>query len=63
MAHTRCTQIPTKHLDLTRQKLELTRLPREGSAPVPGAWQPKPLIESLIDYWYIYIHFPLGLIS
>ncbi|GAB1314381.1 Putative epoxide hydrolase [Madurella fahalii] len=46
--------IPTKHLDLTRQKLELTRLPHEGSVPestAAGTWHPKPVIEPLIDYW------------
>ncbi|KAK4159375.1 putative epoxide hydrolase [Cladorrhinum sp. PSN259] len=34
--------IPSKHLELTRQKLELTRLPHEGA---------EPQIEPLIDYW------------
>ncbi|KAK4142270.1 uncharacterized protein C8A04DRAFT_38375 [Dichotomopilus funicola] len=44
--------IPTKHLDLTRQKLELTRLPHEPSHLGSGAWAPKPIIEPLIDHWY-----------
>ncbi|KAL2133642.1 hypothetical protein VTI74DRAFT_1998 [Chaetomium olivicolor] len=44
--------IPTKHLELTRQKLELTGLPHEPSHPSADTWAPKPLIESLIDYWY-----------
>ncbi|KAH6626423.1 hypothetical protein B0J18DRAFT_477182 [Chaetomium sp. MPI-SDFR-AT-0129] len=43
--------IPTKHLDLTRQKLELTRLPHEPSHLGAGAWAPKPIIEPLIDHW------------
>ncbi|KAK3997596.1 epoxide hydrolase [Cladorrhinum sp. PSN332] len=34
--------IPSKHLDLTRQKLELARLPHQGA---------EPQIEPLIDYW------------
>ncbi|KAK4189656.1 Alpha/Beta hydrolase protein [Podospora australis] len=44
--------IPTRHLSLARQKLELTRLPREGSLPRSTHWwEPKPLVEPLIDYW------------
>lgn len=44
--------IPTRHLSLARQKLELTRLPREGSLPRSAHWwEPKPLVEPLIDYW------------
>ncbi|EHK41892.1 hypothetical protein TRIATDRAFT_130130 [Trichoderma atroviride IMI 206040] len=42
----------SKYLELTRQKLELARLPRE----VPDAnskawWNPKPALEPLIDFW------------
>ncbi|KAL7823809.1 Alpha/Beta hydrolase protein [Trichoderma gracile] len=42
----------TKYMELTRQKLELARLPRE----IPDAnsrtwWNPKPSLEPLIDYW------------
>ncbi|KAL7937258.1 Alpha/Beta hydrolase protein [Trichoderma chlorosporum] len=42
----------SKYLELTRQKLELARLPRE----VPDAnskawWDPKPALEPLIDFW------------
>ncbi|EAQ86486.1 hypothetical protein CHGG_07739 [Chaetomium globosum CBS 148.51] len=45
--------VPSKHLDLTRQKLELTRLPHEPSHPSDSnTWAPKPIIEPLIDYWY-----------
>ncbi|KAK3944974.1 Alpha/Beta hydrolase protein [Diplogelasinospora grovesii] len=48
--------VPTKHLDLTRQKLELTRLPHEGAANSLGLkstdwWEPKPLVEPLVDFW------------
>ncbi|KAH6850758.1 hypothetical protein B0I37DRAFT_429020 [Chaetomium sp. MPI-CAGE-AT-0009] len=44
--------IPSKHLDLTRQKLELTRLPHEPShASDSNIWAPKRIIEPLIDYW------------
>lgn len=48
--------IPTKHLDLTKQKLELTRLPHEGSSSGSGNkskdwWEPKPIVEPLIDFW------------
>ncbi|KAK0635199.1 Alpha/Beta hydrolase protein [Bombardia bombarda] len=44
--------VPTKFLDITRQKLELTRLPHEGSAPKSNDWwEPKPLVEPLIDFW------------
>ncbi|RFU77159.1 epoxide hydrolase [Trichoderma arundinaceum] len=42
----------SKYMELTRQKLELARLPRE----VPDAnskawWNPKPTLEPLIDFW------------
>ncbi|KAK0751971.1 Alpha/Beta hydrolase protein [Schizothecium vesticola] len=45
--------IPTKHLELTRRKLELTRLPHETSpsSSPSGWWEPKPQIESLVDFW------------
>ncbi|KAB5575532.1 epoxide hydrolase [Coniochaeta sp. 2T2.1] len=44
--------VSTKYLDLTRQKLELTRLPHEGSAPKSEDWwEPKPQVEPLIDFW------------
>jgi hypothetical protein len=45
-------QVSTKYLDLTRQKLELTRLPHEGSAlKSDDWWEPKPQVEPLIDFW------------
>lgn len=44
--------VSTKYLDLTKQKLELTRLPHEGSAPKSEDWwEPKPQVEPLIDFW------------
>ncbi|KAI5461394.1 Alpha/Beta hydrolase protein [Mariannaea sp. PMI_226] len=41
--------VSTKYLDITRQKLELTRLPHEPRSQ--DWWEPKPQVESLIDYW------------
>ncbi|TDZ26975.1 Epoxide hydrolase 1 [Colletotrichum orbiculare MAFF 240422] len=44
--------VSSKYLDLTRRKLELTRLPHEASETKSHEWwEPKPLIEPLIDYW------------
>ncbi|KAK4453281.1 epoxide hydrolase [Podospora aff. communis PSN243] len=40
--------IPTRHLELTKHKLEFTRLPHEAPA---GLWEPKPEVETLIDFW------------
>ncbi|KAK0651910.1 Alpha/Beta hydrolase protein [Cercophora newfieldiana] len=40
--------IPTRHLELTKRKLELTRLPHESPA---GLWEPKAEVETLIDFW------------
>lgn len=39
----------TKYLEITRQKLELTRLPHEPRSR--DWWEPKPQVESLIDFW------------
>ncbi|KAH7165952.1 Alpha/Beta hydrolase protein [Dactylonectria macrodidyma] len=41
--------VSNKYLDITRQKLELTRLPHEPRSR--EWWEPKPQVESLIDYW------------
>ncbi|KAL7795352.1 Alpha/Beta hydrolase protein [Trichoderma ceciliae] len=42
----------SKYLDLTRQKLELARLPREvPDANLKAWWDPKPTLEPLIDFW------------
>ncbi|KAH8888890.1 alpha/beta-hydrolase [Thozetella sp. PMI_491] len=44
--------VSSRYLDLTRQKLELTRLPHEGSPPKSEDWwEPKSEVEPLIDYW------------
>ncbi|KFH46670.1 putative epoxide hydrolase-like protein [Hapsidospora chrysogenum ATCC 11550] len=44
--------VSSKYLDLTRQKLELTRLPHENPEPKSRDWwEPKPIVESLIDFW------------
>ncbi|KAJ9148297.1 Alpha/beta-hydrolase [Pleurostoma richardsiae] len=44
--------VSTKYLDLTKQKLELTRLPHELSQPrAEDWWEPKAQVEPLIDYW------------
>ncbi|KAI9777249.1 MAG: hypothetical protein M1839_008979 [Geoglossum umbratile] len=47
-------QISQKYLDLTKRKLELTRLPREALVPKEKAWEygtPKGEVEALVDYW------------
>lgn len=45
-------QVSSKYLELTRQKLELTRLPHEGAEPPSEDWwEPKPQVEPLIDFW------------
>ncbi|KUI56724.1 Putative epoxide hydrolase [Cytospora mali] len=44
--------VSSRYLDLTRQKLELTRLPHEGAKPPSEEWwEPKPQVEPLIDFW------------
>ncbi|KAI1076272.1 alpha/beta-hydrolase [Whalleya microplaca] len=44
--------VSSKYLDLTRQKLEVTRLPHELSEPKSTDWwEPKSQIEPLIDFW------------
>ncbi|KAI1377417.1 alpha/beta-hydrolase [Hypoxylon crocopeplum] len=44
--------VSSKYLDLTRQKLEVTRLPHELSEPKSKDWwEPKSRIEPLIDFW------------
>jgi hypothetical protein len=48
------TQVSSRYLDLTRKKLELTRLPRELSLPDTARWDhgtPKDVLEPLLDYW------------
>ena len=42
-------------MDLTKQKLELTRLPHELAEPKSTLWwEPKPQVEPLIDFWYVH---------
>ncbi|KAM7221699.1 epoxide hydrolase [Rhypophila decipiens] len=44
--------IPNKYLEQVKRKLELTRLPHEGSEPKSNDWwEPKPIVEPLIDFW------------
>ncbi|GJN75419.1 hypothetical protein PLICBS_009518 [Purpureocillium lilacinum] len=44
--------VSTKYLDLTRQKLELTRLPHDIPRPRSSNWwDPKPVVEPLVDFW------------
>jgi hypothetical protein len=47
--------VSQRYLDLTRQKLELTRLPRELELPEGRIWEhgtPKSVLEPLLDFWY-----------
>ncbi|OTB05846.1 hypothetical protein M426DRAFT_125994 [Hypoxylon sp. CI-4A] len=44
--------VSSKYLDLTTQKLEITRLPHEVSEPASKDWwEPKSRVEPLIDFW------------
>jgi hypothetical protein len=48
------TKVSSKYLDITRTKLELTRLPHELLLPKARGWEngaPKAEIEPLIDFW------------
>lgn len=47
-------QVSFRYLDLTKKKLELTRLPHELLLPQSREWEhgtPKSEIEPLVDYW------------
>lgn len=45
-------QVSSRYLELTKQKLELTRLPHEGAEPKSTDWwEPKPQVEPLVDLW------------
>lgn len=49
-------QVSAKYLELTKRKLELTRLPHELLLPEERRWAygtPKSVLEPLVDYWYI----------
>jgi hypothetical protein len=48
----------SRYVDVTKQKLELVRLPHEGSgadrprhAPLAEWWEPKTQVDGLIDFW------------
>ncbi|KAK6219106.1 hypothetical protein LQW54_002608 [Pestalotiopsis sp. IQ-011] len=44
--------VSSRYLDLTKEKLEITRLPHELSKPRSDDWwEPKPQVEPLIDFW------------
>ncbi|CAM1508213.1 Fc.00g050610.m01.CDS01 [Cosmosporella sp. VM-42] len=43
--------VSSKYLKLTKQKLELTRLPHEESPKSENWWEPKAQVEPLIDFW------------
>jgi hypothetical protein len=48
------TKVSSKYLELTKKKLELTRLPHEILLPRSREWElgtPKSEIEPLIDFW------------
>lgn len=47
-------QVSSKYLELTRQKLQLTRLPHEILLPKEREWEqgvPKAELEPLVDFW------------
>lgn len=48
-------QVSARYLDLTKKKLEVTRLPREVTVSGPQWSQgtPKAVLEPLLDYWYV----------
>ncbi|KAI0914011.1 alpha/beta-hydrolase [Ustulina deusta] len=44
--------VSSRYLNLTKQKLEIARLPHELDEPKSKDWwQPKPQVEPLIDFW------------
>lgn len=46
--------VSSKYLELTKKKLQLTRLPRELDLPDKRRWEqgtPKEVLEPLVDYW------------
>lgn len=49
-------KVSSKYLELTKKKLELTRLPHEVALEKDREWElgtPKSVVEPLIDYWYV----------
>jgi hypothetical protein len=56
-------QVSSKYLELTKKKLELTRLPHEVLLPKDREWEfgtPKGVVEPLIDFWYVVSAFEFG---
>ncbi len=50
-------QVSSRYLNLTKQKLEIARLPHELDEPKSKDWwQPKPQVEPLIDFWLVTRH-------
>lgn len=52
------SQVSAKYLELTKKKLELTRLPRELELPEQKSWDqgtPKSVLEPLLDFWWVHI--------
>lgn len=46
--------VSARYLDLTKKKLELTRMPRETPLQKERIWDfgtPKSVLEPLVDYW------------
>jgi hypothetical protein len=50
--------VSARYLELTKNKLELTRMPREIGKNDEEKWKlgtPKTALEPLIDYWYVHL--------
>lgn len=51
--------VSSRYLDLTKRKLELTRMPRQIQLREDDVWAlgtPKAALEPLIDYWRVLTH-------
>lgn len=45
-------QVASRYLELTKRKLELTRLPHQIPEPRSNRWwEPQPTVEDLVDFW------------
>jgi hypothetical protein len=56
LCFTHMLQVSSRYLELTKKKLELTRLPRELELPEPRIWEhgtPKSVLEPLLDFWCV----------
>jgi hypothetical protein len=54
--------VSSRYLELTKKKLELTRMPREIPLQTGDKWAlgtPKSALEPLVDYWYAPTHHSL----